>query len=44
MLVNALFHELSKCKEIVIFIVFVSSGLKVFHINVGRNRANETRY
>ena len=37
-LVNALFHELSKCKEIVILIVFISSELKVFSIEVGRNR------
>lgn len=44
MLVNALFHELSKCKEIVIFVVFVSSGVKVFPVNVGRSRTNETRY
>lgn len=41
MLVNAVFHELSKCKEIVMFVIFDSSGLKVFPINVGRT--NETR-
>lgn len=33
-----------RCKEIVIFVIFFSSGLKAFPINVGRSRDNETRY
>jgi len=44
MLVNVLFHELPKRKGIVIFVIFVSSGLKVFPVNVGRSRTNDTRY